>query len=339
MSRGTSTVESSAIGGDAAVGWSLVSDDNTLGGLLPGGGQQQGVQSITTPTEVASYVVDQLAGSTATPQSGSVTFAIRPADGSTVTSLNELTDTSVDVTFTFQYSDVNGGLLSSETQMFTFTRSELTFITLEGGVAFRRFESNEFADITIPTGAETVDMLINFQTEAGSDWGFTFIDVSNLFFVALIPKPSTSAAYISSPNINNFALDVLGGRGARINSIELFRGSETSVSTFGAEGDEEETLYVQVSWLDTNDGGSSGSSNLQTTIPFIKSSRAALDAIYPGQQDFVPLTISQPIYNRFNDYVGVLTATSLFTSLTIRTQGAASNISGQRIRRIWSKLK
>ena len=112
------------------------------------------------------------------------------------------------------------------------------------------------------------------------------------------------------------------------------------MTSFGAEGGEEEMLYVQVSWLDTNDDGSGGLSNLQATVPFVKSNSDAAQAIHSEEPDtFTPIVTSAPIYNRSGDYVGVLSATSFFTSLTIHPTGAASNISEQRIRRIWSKLK
>ena len=339
--RGNSTVTSSTIGGDAAVGWSFISSDPMLGDTLPDSGTitGSGVTELTTPTEWIAASVADIAGFTASGQQGNFFLSGRLTSGASADSINDFTDSSFDLTLTFQYNDVNGDLISSEAQTYTYTRDDFSFFSF-AGTLLNSVDFSELNRITIPNNTETVSILANFSFSAGSNWGLLELDVTNPRYASLVPKPTTSAAYISSPDLNQFALDVRGGRGARVNSIELFRGSAQDVTSFGAEGGEEEMLYVQVSWLDTNDDGSGGLSNLQATVPFVKSNSDAAQAIHSEEPDtFTPIVTSTPIYNRSGDYVGVLSATSFFTSLTIHPTGAASNISEQRIRRIWSKLK
>lgn len=339
--RGASTVDSSTIGGDAAVGWSFISSDDRLGGALVSTGNVngQGVAEVSTPTEwIAASVVD-LAGFTASGQQGNFALQGRMTDGTDGAAVSDFTDSTLDFTLTFQYNDASGDILSSEVQTYTYSRDDFIFFSF-GGTLLNFVNFSELNSITIPSGAETVSVLVNFSFSAGSNWGLLELDDTDPRYAALIPKSSRASAYVSSPNLSQFALEVSGGRGARINSIELFRGSATNVLTFGAEISGEETLYVQVSWDDVNDSGMDGSTNLQATIPFIKNTRASALAIYPGEDsDFSPRVISQPVYNRSNDYIGILSMSSLGTSLVISTTGAASNISNQRIRRIWSKLK
>ena len=334
--RGTSTVESSAIGGDAAIGWSQVGDDDsTLGGML-NGTLGAGVTSITTPQQLMAADVSAIDGRTASHMDGTSTIIGRLTSGMDATSETQYSDSSVDVTFTFQYSDSSGSILSSEAQTFTYGRDDFTFVTSQGAVSPVRTFRPAFTDITIPNNAAVCSLRVSFQFEAGSSWGIADFTAIQYRFAALVPKPTTAAAYISSPNLNQFALDVAGGRGARLGAVELFRGSVTSVQTFGAELRGEETLYVLVSWDDIN--APEILLNTQTTVAFPISSQPAI-ADVDTSGEFLIYSSSPAIYNSAGQYIGALTIVQNKTTISLITTGAASNISNQRIRRIWSKFK
>ena len=210
------------------------------------------------------------------------------------------------------------------------------FVTFQGVVSPQRSFRPAFTSITIPTNAATCSLQVSFQFEAGSNWGLAGVDGIQLIFAALIPKPADASAYISSSNLNQYALEVAGGRGAKLDPIELFRGSVTTITTFGAEFSLEETLYVQVSWDDVN--APSFQLNTQTTVAFPISSQTAITDIDESGESLTYVN-SPAIYNNAGEYIGVLTVVQAKTTISILTAGAASNISNQRIRRIWSKFK
>ena len=115
----------------------------------------------------------------------------------------------------------------------------------------------------------------------------------------------------------------------------LFRGSESIVENYGGSLTTEETINVHVTWDDINDT-STVVGNTQATVPFTVQPD---DILSEYDSRTVPRTISPPIYNYVGDYVGVLAVTENQGQLQFQTTGAASNISNQRIRRIWSKFK
>ena len=307
-----------------------------MNGQLEGGiNAGSGIQEVDTPTELARYSVEDIDGESVQAQFGELSLTVRLTSGTSVTSLNEFSDSTITIDLEYQYLDSSNNIISSESQMYTRMTSELSnsFLSLGAGV-FTLFAST-LDGLTIPNNAAVAVLLVSFSVSAGANWGLSRFGAPDLRYAALISKSAFTSAYITSPRLNLFALEVQGGRGARINPIELFVGSETAVSGIGAEPNLDEFFIVQVSWDDVNDTGTV-SGNRMAIVPLATVGRFAFLDV---DNRALGYSTSPPIYNENGDYIGVVSVDSSSVLISLNTGNAASNISNQRIRRIWSKFK
>ena len=344
--RGNSVTESSTIGGDAIVQWSLINEDNTLGGLIDSNaGVGLGIETQTAFVEFLRFAVED--DGPLTFQGGAMSFEGRLTTGDG-NGAAKAAFTNSDITIEFQWQFLNdaNSILGSTVQSITIDYDDIAYDSILDELT-QQIPDGDLNDLTPSVGTTQVVLSIRWSQSVASNWGIGGVGNVSLVATNLIPKSSTASAYISSSDFNRFAGEVRGGRGLRIHRRLLFSGSETNLSNFGllnADRDTPEKLEILVTWLDASATG--------TAFGFTSS---LLSCVHPGQaavDDTNTSGTSSPgiwlgnIYAGStifgatasgNDYVGSIWAANLGSTLALITgEDQASNISEARIRRVWS---
>ena len=344
--RGTSTVDSSTIGGDALVQWSLINEDDTLGGLLgTNAGVGNGIETQSTFAEFLRFLVED--DSNITFQSGSLAFEGRLTTGNgDGASKAAFTDSDLTLELQWQFLNASGSILGSTVQSVVEDYDDIRY---ESSVESLEFlvSQREFDDLSPPTGTTEVVLSIRWSPSVSSNWGISRVSNASLAATNLIPKSSDASAYISSDSFDRFAGEIRGGRGLRIHRRLLFSGSETSLSSIGLldgfERDIPEKLEILVTWIDSN-APLSGTGYTSALLSCVHPGHTALDetgtisggtGVWLGNV-YAGSSVSGSTVSG-NNYVCSIWSSIFGTALDlIAGEDQASNISEARIRRVWS---
>lgn len=327
--RGSSTVDTTVIGGVAAIRLLEEQEDDTLNGEIVGS-SSSGAGDTDVPLSL--YKVDLVDGQAGDIDLSSLNYHIncRLTSGSNGSAKSDFDDTDITLTFSYQFVDDDDNNVGSAVSTSKTVAFEDLNLSITNGNLFDTITNanspDVFPDLTATSDAYKLNISVSATTSG--NWGLSRITSGGILSVLVEEKPTNTKAYIASDDGSDHALTVAGGNGLRIVPRLLFDGSAAVVTLTLAEFTRDRLLSVLVTWDDTNKDDESAA-----LVYFPVDSRNVYRRYYPSGSD----SSSSEIVSFTGARVGTLDFDDNGGSLTLFGTNQASNISNARIRRVYLK--
>jgi len=301
--RGQSVIGSASIGGDSFSIFPASSYDDTANsqvdgdaGAYPQSGPTYVVDQTVTSFKYVTFTIPSNATSVDY-TSGFIDIFKRPTTNPTtgqtspVLEPSEYTDSNMSVTIQAKYFNSSGtqvGSTISDTISGTdstwnwlyYTVKPPSFPTTTVGLGKTSIPFSDLTDLgSIPSGAETLEIHISITVNSSANWSIvslnreTGLSVNSLTLKVGgdLEKPTNTEAYISTSDLDKFALTVEGGEGLKVGAKVLLDGGTSLVHTTEDYNltDNARMFVALLTWDDsgTNNWNSVGTATVAFTLP------------------------------------------------------------------------
>ena len=235
--RGNSTIDSSTIGGDAAVALTTLA----IAQFTP-----------STDTTGASWVGELFRGGV--PNSGSLTIdyerLLFTFIGSSVTATNLI---GITYALTLTVTDESGAVTSTTSHTYTDNSVLSQSLITPSATTVNNIRADFSNIVTVDEGDE-VSLTAVITRPTGQIWMFSLALVNTDMSFVLTSKPSNVSSYIVSSELDQFGAEILGGRGLRLPRLLLWSGSTTATVVITSDFTRSygTNIVVVVEWDDTS---------------------------------------------------------------------------------------
>lgn len=367
--RGQSVIGSASIGGDSFSIFPSSSYDDTANGQVDGdiGAYPQSGPTYVVDQTVTSfkYVTFTLPSNATNVDytSGFIDIFSRPTTNPTlnqqspVLSSSQYTDANMSVTVQAKYFNSGGTQVGSTiSDTISGTNSTWNWITWEitppqfqGTRVGVRRASIPYSDLTdlgsIPSGAQTLELHISITVNSSANWSIVSLNEDGNFSIENLPikvggdlsKPINTEAYISTSELDKFALTVEGGEGLKVGAKVLLDGGTSLVHTT-ADYNLTDNARMFVALLTWDDSGTNSWNNVGTATVVFTLPASGDQSLYNNDSGWAYslfLNEINSVYGRVgtlfinaNDNTGT-------TSLVFTNVNDYSGVSGHKIKKVW----
>lgn len=367
--RGESVIGSASIGGGGFSIFPSSTPDDTANGQVDGdagGYPQSGPTYVVDQTVTSFKYVTFTIPSNATSvdyTSGYIDIFSRPTTNPTlnqqsaVLSASEYTDSNMSVTVQAKYFDSGGtqvgstisDTISGTNSTWNWITWEITPPSFQGTRVGVRRASIPYSDLTdlgsIPSGAQTLEIHISITVNSSANWSIVSLNSLGLFSIENFPikvggdlaKPTNTEAYISTPDLDKFALTVEGGEGLKVGARVLLNNG-TSLFHSSADynlTDHPRMFVALLTWDDsgTNNWNSVGTATVAFTLPASgDQSQYNNDS---GYSYSLFLNEINSVYGRVGTLFINADDNTGTTSLIFTGTNDYSTVSGHKIKKVW----